>query len=347
MFRSGAMELRKTFQFRNAWIGIAMLWIMFFHAGFWIEDSGWKTFKELGYGGVDFCLFASGIGCYFSLEKDPDILCFLKRRVKRLSPAYFCFIIPWLFWKNTVSELPVRAVLGNLLGVQTLASWDYHFNWYIGGLVIYYFSMPYLKRLTDACSTIGKDVLAALCLMVATVPFWDAGNTIVLLSRLPIVYAGMVYGKMAKEGCTLGKRDYLAQGVLVAAGIALLLIFRVKYPDLLWSRGLYWYPFALIVPGCCMFFSLLAEQLEKYTFLRWINRFLGTVGVYSFELYLVHVFLYEGLMGDIMNHFWYVPNNLLWLLTIPVVACGTFLLNRVAALAIWILEHKKAVKKLV
>lgn len=338
------MELQKIFKFRNMWIGFAMLWIVFYHAGIWMEESPLKTFKDVGYGGVDICLFASGIGCYFSLEKDPDIFRFLKRRAKRLYPTFFCFIIPWLLWKNLVSDMPVWAVVGNLIGAQTLVSWDYHFNWYIGGLIVYYFAMPYLKRFTDSCDSMGKDALVALFLLVVSILFWDAGNDIVILSRLPIVYIGMVFGKLAKQGYVLGKRDYLVQGILVAVGIALLLGFRRHFPGLLWTRGLYWYPFALIVPGSCIFASLLAEKLEKYGPPRRVNRFLNAVGIYSFELYLVHVFLYEGLMPRYMGRLWFIPDDILWYLTIPVIACGTLLLNRITSYGVRKLrkETKKA-----
>lgn len=334
------MELGRTFKYRNIWIGVAMLWIVFFHAGFWIGSQRLLTFKNMGYGGVDICLFASGIGCYFSLEKDPDIFRFLKRRVMRLGPAWICFVIPWLLWKITVSGLPFRAVVGNLLGIQTLVSWEFHFNWYIGGLVVYYLAMPYLKRLTDSCSGLRQDVFAGVFLAVTTLPFWEAGNTIIILSRIPVLYGGLVCGKLAKQGYVLKKRDYLTAGLLTVAGTVLLLTFMKVYPDHLWSRGLYWYPFALMVPGGCLFASLLAGKLEQIGSLRWINRSLETVGVYSFELYLVHVFLYEGLMPGIMERLWMVPVNLLWAATLPVVVCGTYILHRMAAFAGRIMNQK-------
>lgn len=336
------MELKRIFKFRNLWIGIAMLWIGFFHAGFWIYSENLLLFKNFGYGGVDFCLFASGVGCYFSLEKDPDILRFLNRRLKRLGPTYLCFILPWLLWKTSVSQLPIRAVLGNLLGIQTLVSWEYHFNWYIGGLVVYYFSMPYMKQLTDSQEKLWQDVVAWFCLAVATVPFWDSGNTIVLLSRLPVLYSGMAFGKLAKQGYVLRAKDYLAQGIAVVTGAVALVAFQKNYPDLLWSRGLYWYPFALIVPGSCIFFSAVAEKVEVCRFFRWINKSLEIIGIYSFELYLVHVFLYEGLMPGIMERFWMIPVNLLWAMTIPVVIAGTFLLNRITSFLNRIMTKQKA-----
>ena len=336
------MELKKCLNFRNLWLGIAMLWIVFFHGSLEIDSQGLLLLKNFGYGGVDICLFASGIGCYFSLEKDADILRFLSRRVKRLGPTYLCFIIPWLLWEYWISPMPFQAILGNLLGVQTLASWDYHFNWYIGGLVLYYFARPYLKRLTDSCKTIWQDAAAWLSLAVLTVSFWDSGSAIVILSRLPVLYSGMVFGKLAKQGYGLKRRDYLVLSAAALAGVCGLLIFYFRFPDQLWNWGLYWYPFALIVPGSCVLFSVLAEKMEKYKVLRWGKKILEIVGIYSFELYLVHVFLYEGVMPQIRGYLWKYTVNKQWVMSIPVIILGTFLLNRVASLANCLISKQKA-----
>ena len=336
------MELKKMLRFRNLWVGIAMLWIVFFHSSLELSSENLLLFKSFGYGGVDICLFASGIGCYFSLEKDPDILGFLKRRVKRLGPTYLCFIIPWLLWKRMVSPIPILAVLGNLLGIQTLISWDYHFNWYIGGLVVYYFAMPYLKRLTDSCRNLLQDVLAWGALAFVTVPFLNSGNAIVFLSRFPVLYAGMVFGKLMKQQYVLKKRDSVVLGIAAVAGALILVVCQQKLPEQMWPWGLYWYPFALIVPGSCVLFSAVAEKLEKYRFGRWINKFLVILGIYSFELYLVHVFLYEGVMPVIIGYLWRITVNGQWAMSVPVVIIGTFLLNRAASLVSRLISKQKA-----
>lgn len=326
------MALNKVLKFRSVWIGLAMVWIVFYHSGFPIASQSLLLLKEFGYGGVDICLFASGIGCYYSLSRDPDILRFWKRRVKRLGPAYLCFIVPWMLWKSQGLKFPFQAIVCNLLGIQTLISWDYHFNWYIGGLVIYYILAPFLKKLTDSCRNLTWDILAGLLVTAITVFFWDRGNNIIILSRLPVLYAGLVFGKLADQGYVLKKRDLIAAGILCIASGIFLVDSLTRFPDWLWSKGLSWYPFALFAPGFCIFLSWVAEKLQPCRFLRWINRFLDTVGVYSFEVYLVHIFLYESLMMIIKHHLRTVPVLVLWLGSIPAIICGTFLLNRIASL---------------
>lgn len=325
------MELKRIFKYRNFWIGAAMMWIVLVHSDFSLDSDFFFLFKEFGYGGVDICLFASGIGCYFSLEKDPDILGFLNRRVKRLGPTYLCFIIPWMWWTKKLSGLPIPAVFGNLLGVQTLASWDYTFNWYISGLVVFYCAMPYLKRITDSCRTWIQDLAVVLLLFAVSISFWNTGrNWIVIVSRLPVFYAGVIFAKMAGQGYLLKKRDCLLLGTISACGLILLLYVYNVWADNLWYCGLYWYPFALITPGLCVFLSLLAEQMERSRLLHKIRKGVELVGIYSFEVYLVHIFLYDELIPEICKRVNLELNNLLWVLTIPVIACGVFLLNRIS-----------------
>lgn len=74
-----------------------MLWVVFFYSSLENASDVLIWFESFGYGGVDIFLFASAIGGYFSLEKDPDTLKFLSRRAKRLVSVYMYFIIPWLF----------------------------------------------------------------------------------------------------------------------------------------------------------------------------------------------------------------------------------------------------------
>lgn len=336
------MALRKTFHYRNLWLGLAMLWIIVFHSGFYIHHPIYRYIQKFGYGGVDICLFASGIGCYFSLEKNPDSLVFLKRRLRRLGPTYLCFIIPWILWKCFVSPLPAPAILGNLLGVQTFVSWKYHFNWYIGGLILFYLCIPYLKKITDSYSRPRQDLLAILFLFLISVPFWtQKGNTIVIMSRLPILYTGLVCGKLAKQEYTLKKTDYLILAVTMLIGGVSLPLFDKYLNSYLWQYGLYWYPFLLITPGFCILLSALALKLERFPIAKKVLHPIEIVGIYSFEVYLVHVFLYEGFIPEIQPYIQSIPKNPFWVMTLPVIAAGSFLLNRLAAALVKLCTRQK------
>lgn len=66
-----------------------------------------------------------------------------------------------------------------------------------------------------------------------------------------------------------------------------------RYSDYLWNYGLYWYPFVLITPGICIWSSICLRWIDKYKGLRWIKRMLETVGSNSFEVYLIHIPIFE------------------------------------------------------
>lgn len=333
------MKLSKTFQYRNIWLGVAMIFIVLFHSGFMIPVPILQFIKEIGYFGVEICLFASGFGCYYSLEKDSHALRFLKRRAKRLCPVYLCFIIPWLLCKLYVGHFPLSAVLGNLLGVQSLISWDYHFNWYIGCLVVFYILAPYFKQITDTCQSSRSELLVLLMLVLCGIPFWCHDHLIVIVARLPIFYLGMIYAKHAVTGSSISQKSWLLHILASLCGIMTLLFVFFRFPNKVWSYGLCWYPFILIVPGLCMALSKFAFFFETHPRMHWLNALLNTIGSFSFEVYLIHVFLYETIMPRISDRLSMIPQNLIWLATVPVIIIGSFLLNWIASFSLSIMSR--------
>lgn len=310
-----------------------MLLIMIYHSRFDTVSVIYSKIQKYGYSGVDVFLFASGIGCYYSLEKDPDILRFLLRRFRKLGPPYLCFAVLWTLWRAAVKPLPVSAIVGGFLGLESFVSWDLHFNWYISALILFYFLVPYFKRITDSVRGGLGDVLVAAFLVIAAIPFWDAKDpNMIIYARLPIFYLGVVCGKLAKQDLVLNWRHQLMLLTAAVVGIVALVHCRNYLPDYLWAQGLYWYPLIAVVPGVCFVLSLVGDFLQKHRILRWLYRFLDMVGKYSFELYLVHLFLFESVMPHISPMFPEIPHNLLWAATVPTIVAGCFLLNRAAAL---------------
>lgn len=326
------MKLSKAVQYRNIWLGFAMMVIVLYHSGFHVPHNLFLFVKQIGYGGVDVCLFASGIGCYYSLEKDPHPLKFMKRRVRRLYPTYLCFIIPWLIYKLSAGDFPFPAVLGNLLCVQSFISWGHHFNWYLSCLLVLYLFAPYFKLITDSSKKLSHDAVVLLLMILLSIPFIEISPHLIMVIRMPLFYLGMVYAKHAVSGTSVTAKSWLAHLALCAVGLASLHFFLNHYDNILWSHGLYWYPLILIVPGLCLVLSRLAEIAEQYAFTRWICRMLNTVGIYSFEVYLIHIFLYETVMASVPVPENWIHRDLVWLCTIPVIVAGSFLLNRAAGL---------------
>lgn len=314
------MKSQTFFKYRNVWLGVAALWILLYHTRLEIPMPGFDLLRRLGYGGVDICLFASGVGGYFSLDKDPHVGRFLKRRLKRLAPAYLLFIAAWLVYKLATVGMPAYAVVGNLLGIQSLIGWDHHFNWYISALVLYYPLMPLLKKAVDKGNFLCQ--LGMLLLLTAlSACFWNIPGYIVIAARLPVIYLGMLFGKMGRKEKLLGKGESFLFTALAGVGLLGLLASRIYLPDWLWNYGLYWYPFAMIVPGLCLLLSRAADFACRFGATRWVSRGLEWLGDYCFEIYLIQVPVFE-IMKERS-----VQGNLWWLLGIGAVVLASLLLR--------------------
>ena len=67
-------------------------WIMILHFVFYsIVPLGFVA--QYGYAGVEIFMFVSGFGLYFSLDKNPSLLIFYRRRLLRIFPTFPTYYI--------------------------------------------------------------------------------------------------------------------------------------------------------------------------------------------------------------------------------------------------------------
>lgn len=294
------MEMKELAKRRSVWLGAAMIWIIWFHSGLTLNWRIWGTnvpvmLKASGYGGVDICLFASGLGCYSSLHKNPDALAFLGRRIRRLAPTYLCFIALWLIGMACADRVSLPMAVGNVLGIRVFSGRGDEFNWYIGALLMLYLFTPYFKLMLDRSGSRGALITIG-ALILCSFAFWEAQAYIVIMTRIPIYFMGMAAGKMCLEGRRIAPAAAAAAIAASALGMWVLWFCMDACYEYLWPYGLHWYPFILITPGLCLGISWAACAMEKTRWLSWIVRMLETIGRNSFELYLLHIPL-AGLLG--------------------------------------------------
>lgn len=274
---------------RSVWMGVAMLWIVFFHSGLRIPNVYISYIAGIGYGGVDIFMFASGLGNYFSYTKINDSTVFMQRKLARLAPVYLPFIIIWIFYRAGVSPLPIKAAIGNLFAVQGFTGLGDEFNWYITGLLVVYILAPFFSGLIDRINKLQIFSLLIVALLIISIPFWES-QFVIIVTRLPIFVLGMYFAKLSQNNKKLTSKLAVVLVGVMLVGFILLVFFYAKYPDYLWVRGLHWYPFILITPGLCILISLLAEIAWKINLVKGFYKILKKVGEYSFEIYLIHIF---------------------------------------------------------
>ena len=282
-------------KYRNQLMGLMILWIMFFHVNMTVPSGLLTTVKAIGYGGVDGFLFLAGMGAYCSLRKNPSPLAYYRRRLGRLLPTYYPILALWLLftiWTEQPQNV-IGVIFGNITGQAFWNLADIRFNWYIQSIWLFYGLAPLLVRLTDLPDRRYIRGIFLFFLLMNTAYF--GRFTLIAISRLPIFIFGIYAGKLLCEGRSLPKGSELLSWGCAVLGFLLLFFVRRNYPDTLWKYGMHWHPFLLIIPGL---FALLCHMFSFFSrnrYLNVLNSLLGRLGQCSFELYLVHVFFFEGL----------------------------------------------------
>lgn len=323
------MRFKDLLPFRNAWLGFALIWIILVHTPF---DLGPLNYlRAIGCGGVDICLFASGIGCFYSLSQDSNVVSFMKRCLKRLAPTYIIFIVFWLFYQYTLGNFGFQMAIGNLLAIQNLTGLDNDFNWYISAIFLFYILAPYFKIIAEQASPVRK-YLFLVFLLVGSIPFWGADTYIVTIARLPIFYLGMLFADMCKKDKKIKEHHVLGLAVAFVVGTVFAVSTYLFARDYLWSHGLYWYPFILITPPICVAVSWVSMLLKRSKLTKPIVDFLSVCGDYSFELYLVHILLFSIIPTVISSCNLSNIRNFVWIAGVICVPIGCFLLRRLSLL---------------
>ena len=136
------MKISKIFSYRSAWMGFAALWVVFYHSAFGMPNPLLDFLKASGDGGVDIFMFASGIGCMYSLSSSSSGQ-FLRRRINRIIPIWWAFLIlMWIPYSLTFGSIPLKAFIGFFTCIQPITGNGYIFSWYISGVWTMYLLAP-------------------------------------------------------------------------------------------------------------------------------------------------------------------------------------------------------------
>lgn len=330
------MTLKEVIKYRKIWMGFAILWVIFFHFGYKPPDP-LAALQSSGYSGVDIFFFASGIGCYLSYSRDKNAAAFIKRRFIRIMPTYFVFIVIWCTYKVITDGMDFTTVLGNIFCVQDLTGKGGSFNWYFGAMWIFYLLTPYFVAVADKIKKPAGCVLFCLLLVLFSFPFWNVKALIIIVTRLPVYFLGMYLAKRSQvSDDKISLKFMLIATVLSIISMAAFIVCYFKLHDELWNYGLWWYPFIITAPTICLYLSFISKQLEKKSVGQKILKAFSFIGSYTFELFLVHMFVFKEVSSMIMER---QPNHVIaiWFAALIPVAIGAAILYQLT----------KGVKKLI
>ena len=287
------MRFQTIFKYRKNMMAAAIVMILLYHTkGAWPEIA-LKRIAGYFYGGVDLFFFASGIGCYFSYCRDRDAAAFFRRRCARILPVYVPFALCWIAVEALGAGISFSAALANLFGVHGFLDITPSFNWYVSGMWLSYLLAPFLAPLAERCDNRVKAIGAVLALLLFSCAFWGDTQLIIIVTRLPVFFAGMLFAAESERREALTKAELALLLALIPVGAVILWESPKFFADLVWSHGLAWYPMLLIAPGLCAAVAAVSAWLDRFVAGHGINKVLGFLGGITFEIYLVHFWALE------------------------------------------------------
>lgn len=264
-------------------MGWAIVWIMMLHFSFnQVKPLGFIA--QYGFAGVDIFMMLSGLGLYYSLDKNNDIGYYYKRRFLRIFPTYYIigFFASIILFQDTFFTYLFRySTIGFWINGPT---WE----WYVPSIVALYIVAPVLKRMIDN----GYITLIIIInIFIVVVSYYIVANEIVdakdphffLIYRIPAFYFGMICAFWIKNNTSM-----IYFYLLIVIGIpcfALLfprhhVIYNYKYFSLLFLLPI---------------FTICFIVLSKY--IKLLNPILTIIGKASLEIYLVQAIFFNTIIS--------------------------------------------------
>lgn len=319
------MNLNLVSRYRNAIMGIGILWIVFHHSG--IDCQGLLfAIKRTGYAGVDIFLALSGFGCAYSLSKNENASAFFMRRLNKLYPHYIPMLIAFLIigWNSSNALTAFTDIFGNLTGFSFWAKVGRRFNWYIQAIILFYALTPLLYSIVKHHGISGL-VLSVAVFFICGLCFLKDDELTIAVSRFPIYIVGLFCGYHGYKQ-TKTARNSLYTILIITLGIAgVFILYYIYYnKDSLPVYNVF-YPCLLITPAIVFMLCSVFGVIEKYRFGERIIAVLSLVGEYSLDIYLFHIvffkyfgLLLEGKYESELPHTASVINTVLWVLIIAI-----------------------------
>ena len=269
-------------------MGFAIAWIFFYHMGFDITIPGISHFKDIGYAGCDIFLFASGLGIYYSLDKNDNLLQYIKKRITRLMPMVWITLAFWLPFRFYIGEMTYQAVLGNIFGIQFFVDYTYDFNWYIPITLLCYVIAPFLKKLIDSYKSAFGKAITLFLIIAVSYAFSNQAYMMLGVSRIGAFYMGMWFAQAGVRDKSISIAGRVVWILLIPVGMAAIILSVHRLGFLGWQMATNWIPFFISIPGICIVISLICMLLDKAAAGRGIIKAIEFPGKHSLEIYLSH-----------------------------------------------------------
>lgn len=275
---------------RSAVMGFAILMIIFFHSSVSFKQFSFiNTIKSFGNIGVDIFLFLSGMGLFFSAEKQENKGWkeFYIRRFVRIIPATIICLTPWYLYISSYSLEP-KSICRFILDITSLSYWidGQNRGWYISLTIVLYLIYPAIYLVITnvkkwrwvACfSLVIIDITLNTIIALLFSEWFNQVN--LALCRVPIFVIGCFFAPQIKEEKKCNNLVWISAIIVIV-----LLVILFNYKEELKIFGLWRYFYAIIAVSFIIVLSYIFSLINK-TRIRAIFSFFGR---FTLELYLTH-----------------------------------------------------------
>ena len=259
-------------------MGGAILLIMFYHTGI----------LSCGDIGVELFFLLSGIGLFYSLNKNESVKSFYLKRILRILPTYFVVVIPMAF---AFSEQLPHGIINTIFQIDTIKGSNGFMTWWFIIMILFlYLIAPLICRLCNkfGVSIIGLYICGGL-LLIGFLFIDSCPINKLFIFRLPVVLLAIPFGQFIYRKVTFKGNNLLFIAISIALPILSVLLKNGQLIDT--SRPLFFFVYYLACIPLLFVLANLMSYIEKNKFLSSIIRVLSFLGSITLELYLVHEYL--------------------------------------------------------
>lgn len=278
-------------KYRKECMSISIIMIMFCHINLSLIGNDnianeISIIQMIAQVGVDIFLLLSGVGLYFSMSKDSNLINFYMKRIKRIIVPYLIVAIFYSLFMYMLGLCSLKESIYNF-SLITFFTKGVLNEWFIASILVLYCLFPLIYRLANRnCKLL---VIISACLIVLSFAFayiielprnLRIVNEIFIV-RIPTFILGCIIGKYI-----INKKNEIKLTIRISVIIFFIillicvLVAHAKLHNLWWLLRLLYMPlslFLLIVLTNCFFDNKVL-----------INRAISGVGGITLEIYLLH-----------------------------------------------------------
>lgn len=286
-------EINDISMYRSELMGWAIVWIMMLHFTFTqIKPLGFIA--QYGFAGVEVFMMVSGLGLFFSLEKDNNLQYFYKKRLLRIFPTYyflgiFASILLYQdnFWQYLFRYSTIGFWTGSIYG-----------EWYIPSIIALYIAAPFIKKLFDKKQFL---IICFICFAILLASFFIVSKNILpkgeahffLLYRIPAFILGMA--------CAYWILHVISSKYFIWILLLGIPTFVALYPHHHQVYNYKYFSLLFLLPIFLLTFVSISKSCT------WINPIISKIGKASLEIYIIQGMFFHAILTGmiVINPEWH------------------------------------------